>query len=560
MGERAQQAGVVALVQADRRFVQDVHDAHEARADLAGEADALRLAAGEGLGAAVEGQVVEPHVHQEAEPGADLLDDLLGDRSARAFQFEAGEILECVLHGAGRDLRGRPARDVDVPRLLAEARAAAGRTGAHGQVLLQALAHRRGLGLVEAALHVGNDALEGVAPVDRVAPVVDVAEIDALEARAEKNRVLLLLPELPELGVHVELVVAREGLQQVEVVDVAAVPPADGAVGDAGRRVGDDQVRVEVLLDAQPVALLAGADRVVEREQARLEFADAVAALGAGETRREHEVVAVPFDETRRGDPLGELQGRLERLGQALLHVGPDTQAVDHRLDRVLLVLVELRRVVEVGHDAVDARADEAVRRQLVEHVQVLALAVADDGREQHDAAPLRQRQDLVDHLADRLGIQCRAVRGAARLADAREQQPQVVVDLGDRPDGGARIVRCRLLFDGDGRRQTLDVVDVGLLHHGEELASVGGERLHVAPLALRVQGVEGQRGLARSGEPGNDHEAVARNVEVDVLEVVRACAAHGDRRHRRLHSVGPGTGVKHVKIRGPLRRGNRVS
>ena len=36
-----QQAGVVALVQADGGFVQHVHDAGQARADLAGQADAL---------------------------------------------------------------------------------------------------------------------------------------------------------------------------------------------------------------------------------------------------------------------------------------------------------------------------------------------------------------------------------------------------------------------------------------------------------------------------------------------------------------------------------------
>ena len=35
---------IVALVQADRRLVENVHDADESRADLAGQADALRLA------------------------------------------------------------------------------------------------------------------------------------------------------------------------------------------------------------------------------------------------------------------------------------------------------------------------------------------------------------------------------------------------------------------------------------------------------------------------------------------------------------------------------------
>ena len=64
--ERLDQAGVVALVQADARLVQDVEHAHQLAADLRGQADALRFAAGEGDGRAVERQVVQPDVDHEA--------------------------------------------------------------------------------------------------------------------------------------------------------------------------------------------------------------------------------------------------------------------------------------------------------------------------------------------------------------------------------------------------------------------------------------------------------------------------------------------------------------
>ena len=86
--QRVEQALVVALVQADRGLVEDVHDADEPGADLAREADALRLAAGERLGAAVERQVVEADVDQEPEPVGDLLDDLGRDLLAPALQRE----------------------------------------------------------------------------------------------------------------------------------------------------------------------------------------------------------------------------------------------------------------------------------------------------------------------------------------------------------------------------------------------------------------------------------------------------------------------------------------
>ena len=48
--ERGDEALVVALVETDAGFVEDVEDAAETRADLRGEADALAFAAAQGCG------------------------------------------------------------------------------------------------------------------------------------------------------------------------------------------------------------------------------------------------------------------------------------------------------------------------------------------------------------------------------------------------------------------------------------------------------------------------------------------------------------------------------
>ena len=116
---------------------------------------------------------------------------------------------------------------------------------------------------------------------------------------------------------------------------------------------------------------------------------------------------------------------------------------------------------------------------------------------------------------------------GAVRHADVGEQQPQVVVDLGDRADRRARVRPGGLLLDRDGRREAVDQIDVRLLHLLEELPGVGGQRLDVPPLALGVDGVEGERRLARARQAGDDHQLVPRDVDVDVLEVVDAGAAY---------------------------------
>ena len=60
-------------------------------------------------------------------------------------------------------------------------------------------------------------------------------------------------------------------------------------------------------------------------------------------------------------------------------------------------------------------------------------------------------------------------------------------------------------------------------------LASVSGERFDVAPLSFSVDGVKSEGRLAGAGESRNYDEAIARDVDVDVLEVVLASAPYTD-------------------------------
>ena len=87
-GQGGQQAVVVARVQADRRLVEDVQHADQPAADLAGQADALHLAAGERRRGAVEREVVQADVAQEAQPAADLLEHFGGDRLAGLVELQ----------------------------------------------------------------------------------------------------------------------------------------------------------------------------------------------------------------------------------------------------------------------------------------------------------------------------------------------------------------------------------------------------------------------------------------------------------------------------------------
>ena len=89
--QRLDQPVVVPLVQADARLVEHVEDADQARPDLGREPDSLRLAAGQRAGGAVEGEVVQPDVDQEAEALVDLLEHPNGDLLLARRQLERAE-------------------------------------------------------------------------------------------------------------------------------------------------------------------------------------------------------------------------------------------------------------------------------------------------------------------------------------------------------------------------------------------------------------------------------------------------------------------------------------
>ena len=473
--ERADQLVVVALVQADRRLVEDVEHADELRADLRREPQALRLAARERRARAVEVEVADADVVEERQPLADLLDDALRrsaarSRSARGRSRNSQRARDREL----RELVDVLLADGDREHLGLEPRALADRARPERHVLLDALALRRRVRLAVAALERRDDPLE----VDhvRAAPAhpVAVLDVDLVAVGAVEEVVLLLLGQLLPRDVGRDLVAVGDRLDHRLVEPGAADRPRhERAVVDRERRVGHEQVRVDLLLRAEAGAARARAVRRVEREDARLELGQRDAVLRAGE------VLAVrrALRPCRRGrsttSPSASCARGLDRLRQPRAQVLLHHEPVDDDLDRVLELLVERRRLVERVLLAVDLDAREALVAKLLEALPVLALAVAHDRRVDREARALGQREDLLDDRVDRLAGDRPAADGAVRPAHARVEQAQVVVDLGHGADRRARVARGRLLVDRDRGAEAVDRVDVRLLHHLQELARV---------------------------------------------------------------------------------------
>ena len=122
------EAAVVARVQPDGRLVQDEERPDQAGAQGGGQVDPLGLAAAQGEGHPVEGDVVEPDLEQELEPVLDLGDELLGDLASDGPELEPGEEGVGLLDRQPDHVADRQAADPDAQGLRVEA-GLAGRPG-----------------------------------------------------------------------------------------------------------------------------------------------------------------------------------------------------------------------------------------------------------------------------------------------------------------------------------------------------------------------------------------------------------------------------------------------
>ena len=184
----------------------------------------------------------------------------------------------------------------------------------------------------------------------------------------------------------------------------------------------------------------------------------------------------------------------------------------------MLLCLVEHRRVCQLVQLAVDGGADEAFLSEARDFGGVVALLVAHRRCQHGKAGSFGEGQHAVDHLRNRLGKDALAAFRAMDFAGPCPKEPQVIVDFGDGADARTGIAATGFLLDGDRRRESVDGVDVRFAPLFQELASVGRERLDIAPLSLGVDGIEGQRRLARPRQAGEYHQLVTRDFHVDVL------------------------------------------
>lgn len=192
---------------------------------------------------------------------------------------------------------------------------------------------------------------------------------------------------------------------------------------------------IEEIGVAQAVASRAGAHRVVERKEARLQFGQAVRTDGAGKTRGKPMLFAAVHLHRQRA-LVAVAQRSFKTFRQPLLDVRLHFHAVDDHVDIVLDVFFQLRHFVKLINFAVHAHPRKALRLQVGKEIDKLALTLAHRRRQNHHARVFRQLQHGIDHLRHGLAGQRQIVFGAIRRADAGVQKAQVIMDFRNRTDG----------------------------------------------------------------------------------------------------------------------------
>ena len=112
--ECGEQLLVVTRVQANARLVENIQHAHQPRADLRGQADALRLATAERAACAVECQVTQPDIPQKTEPRGDLEHHVGGDFFAKLVQLQCLEKRQRLVDRQPADIHDRQATKTEL--------------------------------------------------------------------------------------------------------------------------------------------------------------------------------------------------------------------------------------------------------------------------------------------------------------------------------------------------------------------------------------------------------------------------------------------------------------
>ena len=496
-------------MQADGGFVEDEQGTHQRSAERRGEIDPLHLAAGKGARLAVEIQISQAHVAEIFQAGANFAQQEVDRVRSSRGQGERVEKPAALIDGQQHQVANVESGRAHPPQQGIGLQPGALTGSAFGVRAISREQHAD-VHLVGFGLEPGEEAPDAVPDV--LGPF----------AFAIEDPVTLCLGQLAPWGVQGNRALACE-FEEIRLAFLVGfgLPGLDGAATQRQRGIRDDEVVVDADDAAEAFAGLAGTDRRVEAEGARAGI------LVADITVRAMQIAGKAPRRCEAGLRAGLGLGRSSGLGGSLDVSVRSSLGVclgcsgDSGLGRrfglgihVQSALPHLERCLDgvPCTGGVDARPTKPV----LHHLQGIAPLLVDPrvalrGQQRRDFGHREifrdgnrkgQQQTGVAGLAGRFaqgsadGLWRVAPHGPAAAAAVgnrrpREQQFQMIVELGHRADGGARRAHRIALIDGDRRWNAVDAVHQWLVHPVEKLPRIGRECLDVASLSLGVQGIE---------------------------------------------------------------------
>ena len=491
--ERVNQSVVVALMQSDAGLIEDVEHVDQLRANLCGQADTLTLPSREAHRGAVERKVVEPHIEQELEAGADLLQNLGGNLLLLLIQLRL-HLLHPVVEFA--DIHGGQLGDVLIQQAVRErfaveplpATLGAGR--GTGKLFGPLLCRGRGLLLLEQRDVLGHS-VKGGEVVARGANQLAL-DLDALFAAVE-HIVNRLIGQLADRGLERSIILLQQGTDLPEnhaVLPLTERHDSPILYGEAA--VGDDLIQCHGAHLAQPFAPGTGPLRRVEGEVVG-------GRLTVRETRHwAHQSAAVVAHLSRlqvehHQQSVALSHGRSHTALQSAVVLVLHFELVDDHLHIVGAVAVELHSGQCFAHLAIDAHIEIALLAHLLKELLIMPFTPPHQRCQQVNLATRIVVEDEVEDLLFAVLHHLLAREIGVGLAGTCIEQAEEVIDFGSGPHGRAGILVGSLLLNGDNGAKPLNLIHIGSLQVAQEVARVGREGLNIASLSLGIEGIEGQ-------------------------------------------------------------------
>ena len=442
--KRGDKALVIALVQADTGFIEDVKNPHETGTDLGGQANPLGFAARKRASVTAHGEVIEADIDQETEAFADFFENTRANHFLLGSQSQTREELDGFAHGHTGDIHNGFTGHEHSAGFRSEPGAVAVRAGLGSHVGFNHIARAVGFGFTVAALEVRDYAFEW-APVIHLTALAHIGEIDFFGTGAVQDFVSEWFGQIFPGDMLAFAVVIADGEQRpfIKAIDhTAHVPGLDSAVKDRTFDIGYDQVGVDLHHAANTGTGRACPMGVIEGKHPGCEFFKTDAAVDTGEVFALECFFWIGVTDLApdADNALSELEAGFHGIGEPLAEAGLDDKPVDDDIDIVFDIPFEVDLFVNGTHFAIDPYADIAHAFNFIEDFLISTFSLAHEGSHQLHFGSFRECEDPVYDALGRLRFDGFAADMAVGFAKTRKQQAEVVIDFRNGADGGTGV------------------------------------------------------------------------------------------------------------------------